>query len=185
MAIESKNHRPSPVDRVLVSQGTRRDAQPVEHLRFETYSEERDHYIAKKNRISNDLRSYNKGAYSIEQGRVRRENINKGKSVSVAMWFARKAVMDAARLKLTTELSDMEGELLRLRPLVYAEKQREQDARQIAPQSHVRLEDFGLFREDESLSWDGVAAQLLIELRSIRELLTVLVDREGGEADSS
>lgn len=49
------------------------------------------------------------------------------------------------------------------------------EARKSGP---VSLEKFAVIRDDGTMSWDGVAAQLLIELRTIRELLEEMCDRK-------
>ena len=168
MAVESKFHRPSPVDRVLVSQGTRNDAKPASGIRFETYREEKDHWLAVKLRVESELVGYSKAAFSGEQARIRREHLNDN-DASFRAWISRKASMEGKRQKLVKQKNRAEEELMRLKPLVKQENTR--TARPANKEGPGALEGFALFREDGTLSWDGVAAQLLLELRTIRRLL--------------
>ncbi len=171
MAIESKFHRPSPVDRVLVSQGTRNDAKPASGIRFETYREERDHWIGVKRRLESELVGYSKAAFSGEQARIRREHSNDS-GASFRAWISRKASMEHKRQELVKQKNRAEEEIMRLKPLVKQESVRIAiAARPATKEGPGVLEGLGVFREDGTLCWDGVAAQLLLELRAIRRLL--------------
>lgn len=171
MAIESKFHRPSPVDHVLVSQGTRNDAKPASGIRFETYCEERDHWIGVKRGIESELVGYSKAAFAGEQARIRREN-STDQAASFQAWISRKASMESKRQKLVKQKNRAEEELIRLKPLVKQENIRFAIASRPAnKEGPGELEGFDLFCDNGTLSWNGVAAELLLELRAIRRLL--------------
>ena len=173
MAIESKHHRPPPVDYVLVSQATRRDAQPANQVRFESYREEYDHWVSAKKRLEGQLAGYSKASFSSEQARIRREN--KGNQTrSINAWFSRKAQMEKERKDLIEKKIAAEDEMMRLRPLLKAERCRthlETQQQNFGGECGGSLEAFKPIRKDGTLSWDGTAAQILIELRAIRKLL--------------
>lgn len=175
MTIGSKFHREPPVDHVLVSQATRRDAQPVNGMKFETYREELDHWISKKKRTEADLVGYSKAAFSAEQARIRREYASDSNR-SFKAWIKRRAEMEQKRRELIERNTAIEDEIIRLKPLVAAENARMQaKASKSGPGS---LESFAVIRDDGTMSWDGVAAQLLIELRMIRGLLEEALERK-------
>ena len=176
MAIESKFHRPSDVSRTTVSQGSRNDAKPAGGMKFESYEEERQHFITEKKRIEIELSRF-KNMMSKEQSRIRKENRH-SEAASRGAWAKRKSQLEDRRVELMSRNMAIEQEIARLRPLVQAEKARSQaekarshQACRAARPSAMQLEDFEIFREDGTLSWDGIAAQLLIELRAIRQLL--------------
>jgi hypothetical protein len=168
MAIESKFHHPPTVDRVLVSEGTRSDAKPVNGIRFETYCEERDHWVSVKRRLESELIGYTKTAFSRAQSRIRREH-STDPDASFRAWMSQKASMDGKRQNLIKQKNRAEDEILRLKSLVKQENIR--TTKRTTAQAAGCLEEFDLFREDGKLCWDGVASQLLLELRAIRGLL--------------
>uniref|UniRef100_A0A6H1ZNX0 Uncharacterized protein n=1 Tax=viral metagenome TaxID=1070528 RepID=A0A6H1ZNX0_9ZZZZ len=173
MAIESKFHRPPPVDHVLVSEATRRDAQPVSPPRFETYEEERDDWIHKKRQIESELSGYTATAFAGMQAKIRREHL-RDPDASFKAWISTKASMEQKRQVLIQKKAHIENEIMRLKPLVKVEKARKfaaQKERSCPVGGAFCLEDFSLFRKDGSLSWNGVAAELLLEMRAIRRLL--------------
>lgn len=182
MSIESKNHRPDSIQRTTVSQGTRRDARPEYDVDLDTYSEQRERLIVEKKRLEAELTKYSKSAIAAEQHRVREQNRDRPHFVSLNAWLQRKREMESHRQKLVSAKSEVEAELLRLKPLVRAEKQRgvaaAESSKSSMRQSGAQIEDFNPLRPDGTLCWDGVAAQLLVEMRAIRELLEDLRGRE-------
>ena len=182
MAIGSKFHRDSPVDHVLVSQSTRRDAKPVNDLKFETYRDEMNHWISIKKRTEADLAGYSKAAFSSEQARVRREH-PRDSDRSFNAWIKRKSEMEAKRRELVERNAATEDEILRLKPLVSAEMARSQ----IKPSKSGpgSLDQFVIIRDDGTLSWDGIAAQLLLEMRMIRTILEEMLDRSRSQDNKS
>ena len=155
---------------MLVSQGSRKDAQPAQGLQFESYEEEHGHLVAQKRRIESELAGYSKSAFSSEQARIRREN-RQDRQESLRAWFSRKAIMENARQKLVGRKNDIEDEILRIKPLVKVEKRRLAAARNPAHEAGGSLDAFELIREDGTLSWSGLGSQILLELRAIRKLL--------------
>ena len=168
MAIESKNHRPSPVDHVLVSQGTRSDSQPPALPRFDTYKDEQEYWIKIKMQIDADLSPFNKDAMHREQYRIRKEHKDPEKSLNA--WMERKAELTAKREQIISRKKAAEMELMRLKPLVAAERNREAERSQ-PNDSITELSQVPLFRPDGSISYNGIWAQILIELQAIRSLL--------------
>lgn len=175
MTVGSKFHREPNIDHALVSQATHRDAQPVNGMKFETYREELDHWISKKKRTEADLVGYSKAAFSSEQARIRRKYAS-DHNRSFNEWIKCKSNMEERRRELVRQCSEIENEIIRLKPLVAAENARMQI--KDCPRGPGSLEAFDVIRDDGTLSWDGVAAQLLIELRMIRGLLEEICDRK-------
>lgn len=168
MAIESKNHRPSHVDHVRVSQGTRHDAQPASGMRFETYRDEYDHWVAESKKLDAELVGYSKAAFAGEQARIRRR-YSHDNDKSFNAWISKKASMEEMRQKLVKRKKEVEGELVRLKRLVKQESVRvSRERKRTGPGC---LEGYDLFYEDGNLSRDAVAAEILLELRAIRTLL--------------
>ena len=168
MAIESKNHRPSDVDHVLVSQATRRDAKPVTSMRFETYEAEQQYLSLEKRQIESKLSVF-KTNMSKEQMRIRDKYARASQTKSVSEWIKRRTEMEDERTKLVERKDKIERELIRLKPLVRNEKAR--SSQRPVRETCDSLEDFGLFRDDGTVSWDGVACQILLELQTIRKRL--------------
>lgn len=167
MAIESKTHRPSPVVGSTASQSSKRDANRSVVPKFETYAEEWSHWVIEKRRLDTQLSAYTKRAFSAEQLRIRKQMQDSGTKPSFSAWQHRKAEMEQERHALVVEKSAVEEELARLKPLVAAERRRAQNSKPVG----ASLEEFSMFREDGSISYDGVAAQLVLEMRSVRKLL--------------
>lgn len=156
MSIESKNHRSSDAVQVLVSEGSRRDAQPAKGMRFESHQEEYDHYCNQKRLIEAELAGYSKAAMAGEQVKIRR--MYKGDpNKSYSEWMSKKSSMENARQKLISRKAKIEIEIHRLKPLVKDENR----------------------RMNPSLLKDGsVNLEMLHELRAIRELLEAILNSQ-------
>lgn len=160
MAIESKNHRPSPVKKSTVSNGTRRDAQPAQLPKFDTYEAERDYWINEKKKLDAELSAYSKAAFTAEQIRIRDSvGTRNGNERSLNTWLRRKSQMEQERLEFVQKKLEIENELSRLKPLVKAEKAREDMAQK---------EEYKAGR----LERDAVFIEMLAELKSIKKLLS-------------
>lgn len=157
MSVPSKHHRPDKVT-AMVSQSSRNDAKPVTGMRFETYSDERDHWAEIVRKLNEQLSGYSKMSFAREQARIRRENAA-DKRESVRLWHTRKSTMESERLHLIGEKSKAETQLMRLKPLVAAEKSRRHQETMVADASKTaKLESIGM--------------EILEELREIKLILT-------------
>jgi hypothetical protein len=153
--IGSKFHRESQVKGTTVSQASRKDAQPVSGMRFETYREEYDYYVAKKTRVEEDLQNYNSAAFSSAQAKIRKQF--KGRDgASIAAWMEKKIAMDNERKALVRQKNEYETEIIRLRPLVKEENRR-----------YSREDD----KEKDSTK-RAIWEEILKELREIKTLLS-------------
>ena len=167
MSVSSKFHRPSHVDRTSASQGTREDATPAGDLNFETYQEEYDHLVSEKRRVEIELTGCNKAAFAAVERSLRREHSNDRGRFNNA-WHASSSAMHETKQDLTKEWSSIEAEIARVKPLMKSENRRLHLTNRSVGDS---LGDFPLFRTDGTLSWDGIATRLLLELQAIRRFL--------------
>ena len=167
--IESKFHRPPPVKKVLVSQATRQDARGPKSPKFESYEEERDYYINQKKQLESELVGYSKASFSAEQAKIRRKYVD-NKDASFRAWMSCRESMESRRIDLVQRQSKVDQRLVELKSLVKAERVRENPQR-LHEKTQCPLAEYNLYRENGSLSWDGVAAHILLELKAIRVAL--------------
>lgn len=177
MQVTKKHQTEHTVDHVLVSESSRRDASGRDpSLQFESYRDEMDYLVAQKRNIEGRLASYSKAAFAGEQAKIRREFAHDS-NTSFNNWVSKKARMEAERRQLIAKKNEVEDEILRIKPLLKIENARKVQAKQGAG----TLEGMKLFRDDGTLVWDGIAAQLLLEMQHCRRLLQKLVEK--GDSD--
>jgi hypothetical protein len=173
MAIQSKFHHPSPVKEVRVSEGSRRDAAGVRMPHFENYEDEYQWWLTRKRDIEGELVGYSATAMSAEQSRIRRKH-HGDENRSFGEWMRRKEQMHTKRQGLLEGRKKVEEELGRLKPFVKSERARRTRHEPIGIEGGTLLElhEIPIRREDGSLSYGGLGAQILLELRAIRRLLS-------------
>lgn len=165
MSVQSKNHHPRNVDRVFVSQGSRSGARPANGMLFETYQAEYEHAVKTKADLIKELQAYSNAGYAAEMARLQRKH-NREKTWHKE-WEHRRVEMDQQRHELTQRMYDIESEIVRLKPLKKAEKERFELARK----EQKAADGKSMYREDGTVCWDFVVVEVLEELRKIRLLL--------------
>lgn len=113
--------RSNPVKGSTASQASRSDAHPNESLRFETYAEGRNHYIALKKKLEAELALYSKAAFSAAQLRIRKDNPHD----SFAVWMRERARMEERRQQLIKRKVVVEDRLAEVKRLAKFEAVRE------------------------------------------------------------
>ena len=176
MSHQSKHHRVDSVDHVIVSQGSRNDAKPASPPKFETYTEEREHFVYLLKDLESRLSGYSKAAFSSAQYKIRNEYRHDA-DLSFSKWMLKKSSMERERQDLVSRKRGIETEVLRLKPLVKAENARiTQLSEASRTESKIAAKET---RDSQQDSLVYVATEGLLELRKIRVLLEQIESSTG------
>lgn len=151
------------LDHVIVSQASRDMAHKEPVLKFESYSDELKHHINTKLECESLLSQL--GSQKKIRVKELRTKFPKNCTEASVQWLKIQNEIEKDREKLVAKKHNAEREIQRLRPLANAEELRS------GLTSGDGLEVYKLIRDDGSLSYAGVAAQILTSLKRIEALL--------------
>lgn len=161
MAIESKNHRPSPVKAVLSSQASHTAAAGPKEPKFESYEAERAWLVERKNAIDIRLMDYNSAAFSAAQHKIRKDfGGAHNQAGSLRAWLAKRAEMDIERKSLVKQKQECEWRLAQIRERAMQERIK----------ANARSVD-DIVRPNGELNYGAIGLRILEELVAIRKLL--------------
>lgn len=159
MNVPSKNHRPSPVQSVRVSQGSRSDAKPAEEPRFETFEDEYQWLLQHLQEIELDLPHYNKAAMSRTQARIRQEHKNNPER-GLREWLHVRDQLDREKTCLVSKKTELVARIQQIKPKVRQERR-----------DDCLAADGELIGPDGRVNYGTAIVQVLAELRAIRKIL--------------
>lgn len=164
MTVGTKFHRESPVEAVMVSYGSRRDALPAT-CNDETYADQLNKVTQRLIAVQGEMLTCNKAALEKEQARIRRNGSN---AQTMAEYRRVKIKLNDKRMALVAEQKALEAEAVRLRPLARSENIRDSNTEELSNQQ---------VRKIRHQSLEESATRITSLLVEIRDQLKMLLEK--------